>query len=149
MRRGFYAMCMWYGATRFAWEFLKPYPLLVGPFNIFHSAFVHANLNWTFGPLRYVISSPVFHRWHHSRERDGATVWMRNLIVEMQLSALVVTHDQSEAMAMSDRILLLNGGVIAYMFDGALGCARGAHRIAHHLGHGTRTSVPGGCAVSL
>jgi sterol desaturase/sphingolipid hydroxylase (fatty acid hydroxylase superfamily) len=28
---------------------------------------VHANLNWTFGPLRYVVVSPVFHRWHHAR----------------------------------------------------------------------------------
>jgi phosphatidylglycerol---prolipoprotein diacylglyceryl transferase len=36
MRRGFYAMCVWYGAQRFAWEFLKPYPPLVGPFNLFH-----------------------------------------------------------------------------------------------------------------
>ena len=33
-------------------------------------------------------------------------------IVQLQLSALVVTHDQAESMAMSDRILLLNGGVI-------------------------------------
>jgi iron(III) transport system ATP-binding protein len=32
--------------------------------------------------------------------------------VRLGLSALVVTHDQSEAMAMSDRILLLNNGVI-------------------------------------
>ena len=36
MRRGFYVMCMAYGAQRFAWEFLKPYPRLVGPFNLFH-----------------------------------------------------------------------------------------------------------------
>ncbi|HEY7852920.1 MAG TPA: prolipoprotein diacylglyceryl transferase family protein [Caulobacteraceae bacterium] len=36
MRRGFYALCIWYGAQRFAWEFLKPYPHLVGPFNLFH-----------------------------------------------------------------------------------------------------------------
>jgi phosphatidylglycerol---prolipoprotein diacylglyceryl transferase len=36
MRRGFYAMCVWYGLQRFAWEFLKPYPALVGPFNLFH-----------------------------------------------------------------------------------------------------------------
>jgi len=36
LRRGFYAMCVWYGAQRFAWEFLKPYPKLIGPFNIFH-----------------------------------------------------------------------------------------------------------------
>lgn len=38
----------------------------VGPFKIFHSAFVHANLNWTLGPFKYVIASPVFHRWHHT-----------------------------------------------------------------------------------
>lgn len=36
MRRGFYVMCVWYGLQRFAWEFLKPYPTLAGPFNIFH-----------------------------------------------------------------------------------------------------------------
>ena len=36
MRRGFYALCLWYGATRFAWEFLKPYPPLIGPLNLFH-----------------------------------------------------------------------------------------------------------------
>ncbi|MBI3701008.1 MAG: sterol desaturase family protein [Afipia sp.] len=40
--------------------------LWVGPFTIFHSAFVHANLNWTLGPFRYVIATPVFHRWHHT-----------------------------------------------------------------------------------
>jgi len=39
--------------------------VVIGPFNIISSCLVHANLNWTFGPLRYVISSPVFHRWHH------------------------------------------------------------------------------------
>jgi prolipoprotein diacylglyceryltransferase len=36
LRRGFYVMCVWYGAQRFVWEFLKPYPRLVGPFNLFH-----------------------------------------------------------------------------------------------------------------
>ncbi|MGH6993292.1 MAG: prolipoprotein diacylglyceryl transferase [Caulobacteraceae bacterium] len=36
MRRGFYAMCIWYGLQRFAWEFLKPYPRVIGPFNVFH-----------------------------------------------------------------------------------------------------------------
>ncbi len=30
------------------------------------SFFVHANLNWTLGPLRYVLTSPVFHRRHHA-----------------------------------------------------------------------------------
>src|SRR5450830_250248 len=36
--------------------------------------------------------------------REEARAWLRELIVTMQLSALVVTHDQSEAMAMSDRV---------------------------------------------
>jgi sterol desaturase/sphingolipid hydroxylase (fatty acid hydroxylase superfamily) len=35
------------------------------PFSVIYSAMVHANLNWTFGPLRFVFASPVFHRWHH------------------------------------------------------------------------------------
>jgi sterol desaturase/sphingolipid hydroxylase (fatty acid hydroxylase superfamily) len=39
--------------------------LLLSPFNILYAGMVHANLNWTFGPLRYVFASPVFHRWHH------------------------------------------------------------------------------------
>jgi iron(III) transport system ATP-binding protein len=44
--------------------------------------------------------------------REEARAWLRELIVRLGLSALVVTHDQTEAMAMSDRILLLNGGRI-------------------------------------
>jgi sterol desaturase/sphingolipid hydroxylase (fatty acid hydroxylase superfamily) len=41
------------------------------PFNVVYSAMVHANLNWTFGPLRYVFASPVFHRWHHTTQEEG------------------------------------------------------------------------------
>jgi iron(III) transport system ATP-binding protein len=44
--------------------------------------------------------------------REEARAWLRELIVRMQLSALCVTHDQGEALAMSDRILLLNNGRI-------------------------------------
>jgi len=43
----------------------------LAPFNIFHSAFVHANMNWTLGPLRYVLATPVFHRWHHTSPEEG------------------------------------------------------------------------------
>lgn len=35
-QRGFYVLCIWYGLQRFACEFLKPYPRLIGPFNLFH-----------------------------------------------------------------------------------------------------------------
>jgi len=44
--------------------------------------------------------------------REEARAWLRELIVRLQLSALCVTHDQGEALAMSDRILLLNEGKI-------------------------------------
>ena len=45
--------------------------LWVGPFNIAHSAFVHANLGWTLGPFKTVLATPVFHRWHHTPEAEG------------------------------------------------------------------------------
>jgi sterol desaturase/sphingolipid hydroxylase (fatty acid hydroxylase superfamily) len=45
--------------------------LWVGPFTTFHSAFVHANLNWTLGPFKYVLATPVFHRWHHTSPEEG------------------------------------------------------------------------------
>jgi len=45
--------------------------VVLGPITIAHSAFVHANLDWTLGPFRYVIASPVFHRWHHTAAERG------------------------------------------------------------------------------
>jgi sterol desaturase/sphingolipid hydroxylase (fatty acid hydroxylase superfamily) len=42
--------------------------LIIAPFNLIMSSLVHANLNWTFGPFRYVLASPVFHRWHHVKD---------------------------------------------------------------------------------
>lgn len=51
-------------------------PMLVGaylPFLTFYAILLHANLRWDFGPLRYVLASPTFHRWHHAddaRARD-------------------------------------------------------------------------------
>ena len=42
--------------------------LLAAPIFFFSGAITHANLNWTFGPLRYVIASPVYHRWHHVKD---------------------------------------------------------------------------------
>jgi len=44
--------------------------------------------------------------------RDEARAWLRTLIRDLGLAALCVTHDQVEAMALADRVLLLNGGVV-------------------------------------
>ena len=45
--------------------------LAVVPFYALGGFLVHANLPWTYGPLRYVIVSPVFHRWHHTSTEAG------------------------------------------------------------------------------
>lgn len=29
--------------------------------------FIHANVRWRFGPLEWLVSTPAFHHWHHSR----------------------------------------------------------------------------------
>jgi len=49
--------------------------LSTAPFLTFYAIFLHANVNWDFGPLRSVVATPVFHRWHHSREREA---WDKN-----------------------------------------------------------------------
>jgi sterol desaturase/sphingolipid hydroxylase (fatty acid hydroxylase superfamily) len=41
------------------------------PLLTFHAIMLHANLNWDFGPLRDAVSSPVFHRWHHTKETEA------------------------------------------------------------------------------
>jgi sterol desaturase/sphingolipid hydroxylase (fatty acid hydroxylase superfamily) len=44
---------------------------MLAPFQLFMSAFVHADVDWDLGPFRYVIASPVFHRWHHTDVARG------------------------------------------------------------------------------
>jgi len=49
---------------------LPAYAVLVGiTVKHFYGAFIHADLPWTFGPLKYVLVSPAMHRWHHARDR--------------------------------------------------------------------------------
>jgi sterol desaturase/sphingolipid hydroxylase (fatty acid hydroxylase superfamily) len=49
--------------------------LSAAPILTFYAIFLHANVNWDFGPLRSVIATPVFHRWHHSKDREA---WDKN-----------------------------------------------------------------------
>jgi sterol desaturase/sphingolipid hydroxylase (fatty acid hydroxylase superfamily) len=41
------------------------------PFLTLYAIGLHANVPWTFGPLRYVLASPAFHRWHHTSQAEG------------------------------------------------------------------------------
>lgn len=45
--------------------------IVAAPFQAFHAVLIHADLDWDFGPLRYVLASPVFHRWHHTPSHQG------------------------------------------------------------------------------
>lgn len=40
--------------------------LLTGIVILLMNTYVHLNVDWGHGPLRYVIASPRFHRWHHA-----------------------------------------------------------------------------------
>ena len=63
--------------------------VFLGPFTIAHSAFVHANLNWTLGPFKYVMAGPVFHRWHHTAAERGGE---KNFAVDVSGSRSDVRH---------------------------------------------------------
>ncbi len=38
----------------------------LAPWSVGTACLAHANLDWDFGRFRYVLASPVFHRWHHT-----------------------------------------------------------------------------------
>ena len=35
------------------------------------ATFIHANVRFTFGPLRYLVATPHFHHWHHAADAEG------------------------------------------------------------------------------
>jgi sterol desaturase/sphingolipid hydroxylase (fatty acid hydroxylase superfamily) len=41
------------------------------PLFLFMALLLHADVTWDWGPLRTVIASPRFHRWHHTSEAEG------------------------------------------------------------------------------
>ena len=42
-------------------------PLLFVVIGLTWSFFIHANLRWRFGVLEWVVATPAFHHWHHTR----------------------------------------------------------------------------------
>jgi sterol desaturase/sphingolipid hydroxylase (fatty acid hydroxylase superfamily) len=42
-------------------------PVAVTLFGTAWGFFIHANLRWRFGPLEWLITTPAFHHWHHTR----------------------------------------------------------------------------------
>lgn len=56
-----------------------PVAMLVTVIGTFWSFFIHANLKWRLGWLERLISTPAFHRWHHTndemRDRNYAALF--------------------------------------------------------------------------
>lgn len=44
----------------------------------FQAVFIHSNLRFRFGPVRYLLATPQFHHWHHS-----ATLYDKNFAVHL------------------------------------------------------------------
>lgn len=42
-------------------------PVLVTLVGTLWGFFIHANLKWSFGPLEWLVSTPKFHHWHHTK----------------------------------------------------------------------------------
>lgn len=62
----------------------------------FYNLLVHSNLRLTFGPLRYVLVSPVFHRWHHSdapaaRDKNFAAMFS---CIDLALGSFYLPKDE-------------------------------------------------------
>jgi sterol desaturase/sphingolipid hydroxylase (fatty acid hydroxylase superfamily) len=51
----------------FSPRIVEPYIIII----VVYVVFLHSNVRWTWGPLRYVLASPTFHRWHHSSEPEA------------------------------------------------------------------------------
>ncbi len=48
-------------------EALNIYVVIVA----FQAVLIHSNLSWNFGPLRYLMVTPQFHHWHHSKDKPA------------------------------------------------------------------------------
>jgi lathosterol oxidase len=48
----------------------------------FHAIFIHANVNFRFGWLDWVLATPRFHHWHHSAEEKAVD---KNFAVHLPL----------------------------------------------------------------
>ena len=63
-----------------------------------------------YGPKVVLLDEPLSNL--DAKLREEARAFLKELIERENLAALMVTHDQAEALAIANRILLLNGGVV-------------------------------------
>jgi sterol desaturase/sphingolipid hydroxylase (fatty acid hydroxylase superfamily) len=47
---------------------------------LLHNIYIHLDLDWDHGPLKYLIASPRFHRWHHADALEARGKNLANLM---------------------------------------------------------------------
>jgi sterol desaturase/sphingolipid hydroxylase (fatty acid hydroxylase superfamily) len=50
------------------------------------ATFIHANVRFNFGPLRWLFATPQFHHWHHGADREAID---KNFAVHLPVLDLV------------------------------------------------------------
>lgn len=53
---------------------------------VFQAVLIHANVKLDFGPLRWIITTPRFHHWHHSNDHEA---WNKNYAGELPILDMI------------------------------------------------------------
>ncbi|MDY7012282.1 MAG: sterol desaturase family protein [Cyanobacteriota bacterium] len=65
-------------------------------FTTFNAIFIHANVRFRFGPLKWIVATPEFHRWHHCNDPE---IYDKNLagtfpVVDLVFGTLYLPSDR-------------------------------------------------------
>ena len=52
---------------------------------VVHNMYIHTDLPWDHGPFKYLIASPIFHRWHHADVPEAQGKNLANIIPAFDL----------------------------------------------------------------
>lgn len=79
--------------------------MAVVPLIAFYVMFLHSNVRWDFGPLRWVLVSPAYHRWHHTSDAEG---------IDKNFAGIFPIWDVLFGTAYFPRTLPRNYGLVGY-----------------------------------
>jgi sterol desaturase/sphingolipid hydroxylase (fatty acid hydroxylase superfamily) len=94
----------------------------VVPFFALYALVLHANVPWSFGPLRWVIATPAFHRWHHTSADEGRDKNFAGLLPIFDLAFgtfYLPKHAQPRVFGVAERVPRGLLGQLAWPFRAA------------------------------